>query len=133
MVFRGEYWFLSNFYPSEVEYEGISYPTVEHAYQAAKTPDIKQRASIAVAETPGKARKLGRKLDIYQNWDNMRVLVMRELLRKKFSDKELFRRLKAIEGYIVEENWWGDTFWGVCNGKGENKLGRLLMDIRDGR
>jgi predicted NAD-dependent protein-ADP-ribosyltransferase YbiA (DUF1768 family) len=40
--------------------------------------------------------------------------------------------LRGVEGEIVEENSWGDTFWGVSGGKGRNELGKLLMKIRDG-
>src|SRR4051794_10492805 len=60
--FQGEYRFLSNFWPAEVVYEGVTYPSVEHAYQAAKTLSIEERKRIASLPTPGEAKKEGQKL-----------------------------------------------------------------------
>ena len=76
-------------------------------------------------------RKLGRKVTLQAGWDSMRVAVMRELLRTKFSDNVL-RALLLETGHadLVEGNSWQDVFWGVCRGKGENWLGRLLMEVR---
>jgi predicted NAD-dependent protein-ADP-ribosyltransferase YbiA (DUF1768 family) len=56
---------------------------------------------------------------------------MYELLRIKFSDPELMKQLKQVQGEIVEDNYWGDTYWGVFKGQGTNVLGKLLMKIRD--
>src|SRR5690348_9381030 len=58
--FQGEYRFLSNFWPAEVAYEGITYPTAEHAYQAAKTMDVNERKRIAALPTPAEAKAAGR-------------------------------------------------------------------------
>ena len=132
--FDGEYSFLSNFHPSPVTYADVEYPTVEHAYQAAKTLDFGERVGIRMAATPGKAKRMGRKATLREDWDDVKVRVMRVLLRKKFRDAELRKKLNATKGKkLVEGNTWGDTFWGVCNGVGENQLGRLLMEVRDGK
>lgn len=129
--FTGEHRFLSNFYPCEIFFEGVFYPSVEHAYQAAKTLVQAERDRVRIAKTPGAAKKLGRKVTLQVGWNSMRVAVMRELLRTKFANNVLRAMLLETEdAQLVEGNYWRDTFWGVCNGKGENWLGRLLMEVR---
>jgi len=81
--------------------------------------------------TPGQAKRRGRTVPMRPKWESVKVETMRGLLAQKFSQgTELGNRLAALGGAIVEENSWGDTFWGVCNGVGENWLGRLLMEQR---
>lgn len=129
--FSGGYRFLSNFYPCEMDVAGVRYPTLEHAFQAEKTTNMTEREIIRNARTPGQAKALGRKVTLRQDWDEIRVDVMLELLRIKFSDKVLRAELLATEdALLVEGNHWNDRFWGVCEGKGENWLGKLLMEIR---
>ena len=70
-------------------------------------------------------------MELREDWNEIRVSVMTELVKQKFSNPELLSKLKSIEGEIVETNSWGDTFWGKCYGKGQDILGRILMDIRD--
>lgn len=131
--FSGEYRFLSNFYPAEVELDGVKYPTVEHAFQAAKTNVAVERGLIREAKTPGRAKFLGRRVTLIEGWDAARVDVMRKLLIQKFSGKVLRAELLSTgEAELVEGNYWNDTFWGVCKGRGENRLGKLLMEIRTG-
>lgn len=136
LEFTGEYHFLSNFHPSEVEMEGWIYPTVEHAYQAAKTSDLSMRRRIRHCPSPGGAKRLGRKILMswteQLEWDKKKPDVMLELLRKKFSIPKL--RQKLLETGIlklVEGNDWGDHYWGICEGRGLNMLGWLLMKVRD--
>jgi ribA/ribD-fused uncharacterized protein len=132
--FAGEYAFLSNFYRCDVTYEGRIYPSVEHAYQAAKTLDDSARDKIARAPTPGAAKYLGRFVELRCNWSAVRLLVMRDLLREKFACPELADKLTATGACeLIEGNYWGDAFWGktdLGNGPGENWLGRLLMQVR---
>ena len=131
--FEGEYFFLSNFYHSPIQpfNDWIMYPTVEHAFQAAKTNDIGIRKKIASQPTPGKAKSIGRHVTLVPDWRDNRVCVMYECLRSKFEQPALREKLLATgEAKLIEGNWWGDTYWGVCNGIGENNLGKLLMKIR---
>jgi len=129
--FKGEYRFLSNFWPAVVVFEGITYPTTEHAYQAAKTLDQDDRLIISLMATPGQAKRAGRKIVIRDDWNDIKVDVMRSLLEQKFNYPELKQQLLATGTQrLVEGNTWGDVFWGVCRGKGENILGNLLMVIR---
>lgn len=131
--FDGDYKFLSNFYPAPVVYETIQFPTVEHAYQAAKTDDIVERVAIALTASPGQAKRTGQKLKLKQDWHLHKRRIMEELLVQKFMKPELRAMLMATEGHdLVEGNYWGDTYWGIYNGKGHNYLGKILMSIRNG-
>jgi ribA/ribD-fused uncharacterized protein len=127
-AFAGVLDFCSNFHPSPV----FGYPTVEAAYQAAKTTDPAVRARIRAAATPGQAKRLGRGLALRPGWEEMKLDVMRTLVREKFArHPALAERLLATgDVELVERNYWRDTFWGVCGGRGENHLGRILMDLR---
>ena len=130
--FHDEYRFLSNFFPVSVRYEGITFPTVEHAYQAAKTVDEAERWKFAELKSPGQAKRRGRKTAIRADWESVKVQVMSELVRQKFfRHEELAEMLLATEeAELVEGNTWGDRFWGVCEGVGQNWLGRILMTVR---
>lgn len=130
--FTGEYRFLSNFYRVDVELgrDGDVYPTVENAYQAAKTTDRSERIPFRSC-TPGQAKRMGRRLELRPDWEEVKVDIMRHLLRQKFASGPLARLLLATgDAELVEGNTWNDTFWGVCRGKGRNMLGKLLMETR---
>jgi len=129
--FEGRHRFLSNFYLHQMTFENILYPSSEHAYQAAKTLDVSLRLGIANLPSPGKAKKAGKNLELREDWEDVKVDIMREILNIKFQDPELQTKLLDT-GYheLVEGNTWGDTFWGVCGGEGQNWLGKLLMKIR---
>lgn len=130
--FFGEYRFLSNFWYASVTLDGVVYPTVEHAYQAAKTLDHNMRRMIANARTPGDAKRAGRLIKLRADWTTTtRLSVMRSLVTQKFSHPHLAEKLLATgDAYLEETNSWGDTFWGVSGGVGTNHLGHILMDTR---
>lgn len=129
--FTGRYNFLSNFYPCSIYHCGIRYPSVEHAYQAAKTFDKKMRKKIARFRTAGAAKKAGRLVELRKDWEDIKLHVMNALLLEKFHDKELAQRLiDTGDQELVEGNTWGDKYWGKCDGEGENHLGKLLMRVR---
>lgn len=130
--FRGQYRFLSNFYLSPISYEGLGFKTVEHAYQAAKTIDTKKKLVIANCITASKAKTKGKMLNLRPDWLTVRLPIMEELVGLKFNIPELRAMLLATgRAELVEGNWWGDVFWGVCRGTGENHLGKILMKIRE--
>ncbi len=130
--FHGAYRFLSNFWPAPVVLDGVTYPTVEHAYVAAKTLDTDIRQQIAAIEKPGDVKRFGRKLTLRPDWEEVKLDVMTDLVGQKFTDPDLRAKLDATgDTDLVEGNTWGDTFWGVCRGKGENHLGKILMAVRD--
>lgn len=129
-----EHSFLSNFYQgAPIKLNGIIYPTSEHLYQAAKSTNIDDWISISKLSTPGQAKRAAQKLPMRDNWEEIKVQVMRETLALKFNQN---RRLVTLllntgDAELIEGNTWGDTFWGVCDGKGINMLGKLLMELRE--
>lgn len=137
--FEGEYAFLSNFYPSPMMgFDAIEYPTVEHAFQAQKSLDIMERMAIAKAPTPGKAKRLGRKVKLRPNWNSIKEEVMYNYVFHKFhTHPELKEKLLATGNeYLEEGTTWCDNEWGNCycprcvNIQGKNKLGKILMRVR---
>jgi ribA/ribD-fused uncharacterized protein len=137
-AFQGNFRFLSNFFPCTVHYGGEEYPTAEHAYQAAKTPDRRWRERIRKAPTPGNAKAYGRTVPLREDWEEIKVAVMFGVLFHKFvANPPLMRRLLATApAYLEEGTLWHDRFWGVCtctqcHGMGKNVLGKLLMHVRD--
>ncbi len=126
--------FLSNFWPAVVTYDGETYASVEHAYQAAKTLDLDLRRAVREAPTGAAAKKKGQAIPsskLRPDWPELKLQVMEDLLRQKFAHADLRAQLLATAPKrLVEGNTWGDTFWGVCKGSGSNHLGQLLMRIR---
>ena len=132
--FRGQNYYLSNYAPSAICIENIWYPTVEHAFAAMKTFDIKLRRSISTASSPGEAKLLGRRLDLRHDWEEVKDDIMLSLVRLKFSFYHNLGNKLMNTGslQIIEANKWNDLYWGVDfnTGKGLNKLGTILMIVR---
>jgi ribA/ribD-fused uncharacterized protein len=131
--FQGQYRFLSNFYPAVVEFEGITYPSVEHAYQSGKTLDMNERRRIAAIKEPAEAKRAGRALNPQRpDWEQVKFEVMETCIRYKFTHDPLLRdKLLATGDATLEEgNTWGDRIWGTVDGVGENRLGKILMKVR---
>ncbi len=131
--FRGEYRWLSNFYPATVRLDGIDYPTVENAYQAAKLPKLSYEYADRTFTRldPAAAKRRAREYALPNGWEKHKVTLMTDLLRQKFAHAELREKLLATgDAHLEETNSWNDVFWGVCKGKGKNTLGKLLMQIR---
>ena len=129
--FEGEYAFLSNFYEHPISNGVITFPTNEHYFQAMKTLEDDERLAIARAATPGQAKRMGRSVKLRPDWESIKLDVMETAVRIKFTAPELAAKLIATgDEELVEGNWWNDTFWGVCNGVGENHLGKILMKVR---
>lgn len=132
LEFQGEYRWLSNFWPAPVSHDGIRYASVEHGFAASKTLDFAKRWEISQVDSPGQAKRMGRLLVLRPDWDTAKFLIMRELLVQKFVRyPDLRKKLLATNPMqLIEGNSWNDTCWGVCKGKGDNNLGKLLMAIR---
>jgi ribA/ribD-fused uncharacterized protein len=129
--FVGRYHFLSSFFPTPIHYEEICYPSVEHAYQAAKSLDHNVRKTISLMRSAAQAKRMGGALVLRPDWDRLRLPIMEHLDRLKFSDPRLRQLLCATYPHeLIEFNSWNDAFWGVCRGKGENHKGKILMRIR---
>lgn len=133
--FTGEYRFLSNFYPARVSAVcGLvlqMVPTVEHAYQASKAESLSDFFKICSANSPAEAKRLGRTIKIRPDFEKIKDYEMLIFLRMKFAHQDLKEKLLATgDRKLIEGNDWGDFYWGVCNGKGLNRLGNLLMQVR---
>ena len=130
--FNGSYRFLSNFWPCVIYLDEKAYPSLEHAYQAAKTLDEEELAWIRAAPTPWSAKRRGRRVTIREDWDRIKKRIMFELVMDKFTQDESLKKklLETGNASLVEDNTWGDTYWGKCNGEGKNHLGKILMRAR---
>lgn len=146
--FTGANYFLSNFAPFPARYDGVEYPTAEHAFAAAKTLDLKVREIIAMSATPGQAKRRGRNCLLREDWDALgdnpewayKYTAMTQIVRSKFSmNTALAEWLRDTNDMkLIEANHWHDTHWGVCtcathDGMGDNRLGNILMGVRDSR
>lgn len=136
--FDGKWAFLSNFYWNEIEFEGITYPTNEHFFQAMKTLDIGERQKIANCLTPGQAKRMGRQVVLRPDWEEVKENIMFLGLCLKFADEQLADWLVETGDEPLEEGTtWHDNEWGNCscpkcrNIEGKNKLGKLLMKVRE--
>ena len=130
--FKDEFKFLSNMQVCTVFCYGVIYHSVENAYQASKCANKEDRKKFQHHE-PYKAKKDGKTVQMRPDFNAKKLEFMETLLRRKFSDKNLQLKKKLIETgdlELVEVNNWGDTFYGECNGVGQNHLGKLLMKIR---
>ena len=136
--FDGEFAFLSNFYPSPISDGNLIFPTVEHMFQAAKTINIKEYEEIAAADTPGRAKRLGKTIALREDWEEVKDDIMYQALWLKFSIPEFREKLLATDDKeLIEGNTWHDNTWGDCSCecckdiKGQNRLGKMLMQIRE--
>ena len=133
--FRGEYRWLSNFTAVKITYDGIEYPSVEHAYMSAKSDSMEWKSFCAsFTTTAGQVKRKSHTIGLVENWEEIKVDVMRECIQKKFSQEPFRTRLlnTGIQ-WIQEGNDWNDTFWGVDlkTNKGKNILGELIMEFRE--
>lgn len=130
--FRGKYYFLSNFYACDLLWEGQVWKTTEHVFQAMKTDSKSDREIIRKAPSPGVAKRLGRKVQLREDWEEEKDEVMYQIVLQKFKqNKDLRKALIATgDALLIEGNTWGDFYWGMCRGEGQNKLGHILMRVR---
>lgn len=130
-TFSGKYDFLSNFYPCKIKYEGVEFPSVEHAFQAMKTMNRTRRNEIAQMSTAGQAKRAGRGVILRDDWESVKDKIMYDLNKLKFQNPELAKKLlETGDRELIEGNTWGDDYWGMVGDVGENKLGKILMRIR---
>ena len=132
-TFRGKYFFLSNFYPTKIWIDGMLYPSAEHAFQALKCARGEDRIAISVCRSAKEAKKAGRQVQMRADWEDVKVDVMHRILSAKFSQNAtlLAMLIDTSNEELIEGNCWGDTYWGVCQGEGQNALGKLLMQVRE--
>jgi len=129
--FDGENSFLSNFFEHN---PGV---TVEHLFQATKADNKSDHGYVMGADTPGEAKRRGRRVSLRKDWESIKADIMLKFLRDKFSTAELREKLLATgDQELVEGNFWHDNYWGDCRCRrcvdepGYNKLGQLLEQVR---
>lgn len=129
--FRGEYYFLSNFFPAKVTIFGLTYNNAEAAFQAMKCIDPIHR-KIFVELEPSKAKKKGRWVHLRPDWEDVKEDYMYEIVKRKFTQNEDLKKALLNTGNtpLIEGNTWGDTEWGIYKGRGKNLLGRILVRVR---
>ena len=130
--FIDAYAFLSNFYHSPVKYRNLIYLNAEAAFQAQKESCEKDKERCTMMN-PAQAKLVGRNCNLREDWEEIKEQTMYEIVKAKFTQNEALARLLLATGdaYLEEGNWWHDTTWGVCNGVGQNKLGKILMRVRE--
>lgn len=132
--FRGEYSGFSSFALCQVMMDQVEYPSVEHAYQAAKTLNKNERdLFLGRNVNAGRAKRLGRTITIRSDWEDIKINVMKDLCRQKYNNPKYRELLLSTGNALIQEgNNWGDRFWGVDlqSGVGDNNLGRIIMDMR---
>ena len=130
-TFGGDNSYLSNFYYAPIVYNGVKYNSTEVAYQAAKAvKELDKKKFICM--TSSEAKALGRKIELRPDWDSVKDVVMYDVCKLKFTTHADLKEklLSTGDAELIEGNYWGDVYWGVCNGIGQNKLGKILMRIR---
>jgi ribA/ribD-fused uncharacterized protein len=128
------YYELSNFSPHGFEEDGLYWPTVEHYFQAQKFNDSQYRERIRNSRSPKDAKSLGqsRKVPLRNDWEQIKEDVMLRALRNKFSNPKLNKILLGTEDRELVEKSPFDYYWGCgWNGSGKNRLGYLLMQVRE--
>lgn len=131
--FSGKYFFLSNFYMRPIYVDGIVYPSTEHGYQAHKALFTEDFLKIMDFQFPGDAKRYGQhQIVLREDWEEVKDGIMRSFVVAKFTQHPDLQQLLLDTNphELVEGNTWDDTYWGVCNGVGQNKLGKLLMNVR---
>lgn len=131
--FRGKYRWLSNYGTSVLRYNGATYKNSEAAYQAEKFEDPQVRWEFEQLP-PEDAKKLAKLYQdqIREDWFKVNVQVMSDVVHAKFSQNEELKNMlvATFPHELVEGNTWNDCFWGICDGVGQNMLGRILMAER---
>lgn len=123
--------FLSNFYECPIKLDNIKYRNAESAYQAMKSNDELDRLKF-INLNGASAKALGKKIKLRKDWNDVKLDIMYTIVKNKFTQNPTLAKLliDTNDKVIIEDNNWGDTYWGICNGKGENNLGKILMRVR---
>ena len=130
-TFKGRNFYLSNYFTAPVRYGDITYQNNEAAFQAQKCINPKDRMSF-IGLPPNRAKAMGRKVKLRKDWEDVKNRIMYEICLAKFTQNKKLREalISTKDEELIEGNTWNDTYWGVCNGKGLNMLGKILMRVR---
>ncbi len=129
---KGDYRAFSNFYPSEIEIDGKTYQTVEHYFQACKATDEEDHEKVRLAGNPYKTKELGKSIRRRDDWEDIKFGIMKKGCYAKFTRyKDLMKLLLSTGDLAIHENTLNDLEWGWFDNKGEDKLGRVLTEVRE--
>lgn len=136
--FDGAYAFLSNFYLCDIKFEGLTYKNTESAFQACKVKNIEERKRFQNL-SPSLAKLNGRRVSLREDWEFVKDDYMYRIVKAKFVQNPNLKKLllNTKQEYLIEGNTWHDNYWGDCccskckNKKGENQLGKILMEVRE--
>lgn len=128
--FVGQYDFLANEYPVEIEYNGVKYKSVEHAFHATKTDRPAEWADFANSLSASEAKRIGRCVGCKPDWDKTSSMV--EVVKMKFfRNMDLAEKLLATGNeQLVDSERLNDKQWGLDHGFSDNGLGKILMQVR---
>ena len=129
---HGDYGPLSNFWRQPIEIDKMLWPTSEHYYQAMKSEDPKEQEMIRVCKKPGDAKLAGYHVHLRKDWEEVKEEYMLKALRVKFSSRPYLKELLLSTGdaALHEDSPW-DKYWGYVHGEGKDRLGQLLMQVRE--
>ena len=129
--FTGDYSFLANSFPCPIEIDGLVFNSAEAAFWAQRVKDVKARRKYTRLN-PNKAREKSLQAEPVDDWEKTKNYIMKKILKIKFSNPDLAKKLKATSGSkLMNNTTYRDEYWGIYMGKGHNKLGVLLMELRD--
>lgn len=136
--FKGQYAFLSNFHTSKIDTAYGCFLSAEHLFQAAKTSSLDEKEKIRLAASPGRAKRLGRKVALRPKWEHVKPDIMLAVVQAKFNQNPYLaeKLLDTGDAELIEGNNWHDNEWGNCNCPkcqdvlGDNLLGITLMQVR---
>lgn len=143
--FFEDYRFLSNFHMCDVMYDGVFWPSSEHAYMVAKCKNIRKNISneniyndygISRIQnmTCSEVRKWGQTVELRNDWEQIKEAIMLQInLDKYIRNHDVREKLLATgQKALIEANSWNDSYWGfdVDKQRGSNKLGNILMQVR---
>jgi ribA/ribD-fused uncharacterized protein len=135
LFYQEEFEYFSNFSAYQIEYDGLLWPTTEHAYQAAKFSNKKIKNNILKAKTPLEAFSISRdpKNILRKDWFKIRVKIMEDIIREKVKQHPyVYSKLIETGDKEIIEASPIDSFWGWgSDKKGENQLGKIWMKIRE--
>lgn len=135
----GKYACFSNFFEAPIRCEGMVFGTSEALWQALKTLDKEERLKFTYLN-PSEAKRLGRRVKLREDWEDVKYNYMVAVLELKFKQHPDLQEILLSTGdeeLIENTTGWHDNIWGDCNCakcrdiKGRNLLGKALMEVRD--
>ena len=130
-----EYGCFSNFSPHPITLKGKTWPTSEHYFQAQKFAGTPDEDEVRMARTPMIAARMGRSRErpLRPDWETVKDAIMHEAVLAKFTQHaDLCKTLLETGDATIVEHTPNDAYWGDGgDGRGLNRLGEILMQVRE--